>query len=216
MRCTARPSSRNSPKSPDASATACLRASRPGCSPLLRIWPRWPDGSATTRAATGAAQRYWSYGLHAAAEAGQRDRGVEIVTRMSHQMIYLGRPTDALDLLALAVAKAEHPTVKALVASQTGRVQAALGDHRAADRNLGSADDLIAGGGEHPAPAWVAYFDAAEHAGARAVAARDLAAQKQPTTPASDHFRDALTLRKPGFDRVRTMDRIGPRRRPVA
>jgi hypothetical protein len=33
------------------------------------------------------AQRYWSYGIYAAGEAGRRDRGVEIVTRMSHQMI---------------------------------------------------------------------------------------------------------------------------------
>lgn len=31
------------------------------------------------------AQRYWSYGVYPAGEAGQRDRGVEIVTRMPHQ-----------------------------------------------------------------------------------------------------------------------------------
>lgn len=41
------------------------------------------------------AQRYWSYGIYAAGEAGQRDRGAEIVTRMSHRMIYLGHPSDA-------------------------------------------------------------------------------------------------------------------------
>lgn len=157
----------------------------------------------------GAAQRYWSYGIHAASEAGQRDRGVEIVTRMSHQMIYLGRPTDALDLLGLAASKAEHPAVKALVASQTGRVHAALGDHQSADRHLGDADVLLADGLGGEVPAWVAYFDAAEHAGARAVAARDLAAQDRPTTPASGHFGDALALRKPGYDRVKVMDRVG-------
>jgi hypothetical protein len=68
------------------------------------------------------AQRYWSYGVYAAGEAGQRDRGVEIVTRMSHQMIYLGHPTDALGLLGVAAKKAQMPATKALVASQTGRV----------------------------------------------------------------------------------------------
>ncbi|GAA3803140.1 hypothetical protein GCM10022403_041470 [Streptomyces coacervatus] len=58
-------------------------------------------------------------------------------------------------------------------------------------------------------PEWVAYFDAAEHAGARAVSVRDLAGLGRPRKQASTHFEDALKLRKPGFDRVRVMDRIG-------
>ncbi|MGW6770724.1 Tat pathway signal protein [Streptomyces sp. NPDC055037] len=153
------------------------------------------------------AQRYWSYGIYAAGEAGQRDRGVEIVTRMSHQMIYLGRPDDALGLLGVAAAKARRPVVNALVASQTGRVYAALGNERQADRYMGTADEILSGGlGD--VPDWVAYFDAAEHAGARAVSARDLAGQGGRQR-ASGHFRDALRLRASGFDRVRIMDRIG-------
>lgn len=155
------------------------------------------------------AQRYWSYGIYAAGEAGQRDRGVEIVTRMSHQMIYLGRPGDALGLLELAAAKAQRPVVKALVASQTGRVHAALGDERGADRHLGQADELVAAGLGDAVPQWVAYFDAAEHAGARAVSARDLNGIGGRNRRASDHFADALALRKPGFDRVKVMDRVG-------
>ncbi|MFJ5225061.1 Tat pathway signal protein [Streptomyces sp. NPDC088400] len=154
------------------------------------------------------AQRYWSYGIYAAGEAGQPDRGVEIVTRMSHQMIYLGRPRDALGLLEVAAAKADRPAAKALVASQTGRVHAALGDEHQAETHLGTADDLLADGlGE--VPTWVAYFDAAEHAGARAVSARDLAALGRPHGPASVCFHDALELRAPGFERVRVMDRVG-------
>ncbi|WP_086739752.1 Tat pathway signal protein [Streptomyces glaucescens] len=155
------------------------------------------------------AQRYWSYGIYAAGEAGQRDRGVEIVTRMSHQMIYLGHPGDALGLLELAAAKAQRPVVKALVASQTGRVHAALGDERGADRHLGQADELVAAGLGDDVPQWVAYFDAAEHAGARAVSARDLNGIGGRNRRASDHFADALALRKPGFDRVKVMDRVG-------
>ncbi|MER5973334.1 Tat pathway signal protein [Streptomyces sp. NPDC002055] len=154
------------------------------------------------------AQRYWSYGIYAAGEAGQRDRGVEIVTRMSHQMIYLGRPDDALGLLEVAAAKADRPALKALVASQTGRVHAALGQEQQAEVHLGYADDLIADGLDE-VPEWVAYFDAAEHAGARAVSARDLAGVSLSGRRASNHFRDALRLRTPGFDRVRIMDRIG-------
>ncbi|MFJ7206227.1 Tat pathway signal protein [Streptomyces sp. NPDC098789] len=154
-------------------------------------------------------QRYWSYGIYAAGEAGQPERGVEIVTRMSHQMIYLGRPEDALSLLGVAAAKAKMPVTRALVASQTGRVHAALGDERQADRHLGDADALLGDGPGDDVPEWVGYFDAAEHAGARAVSARDLAGLGRGHRPASPHFEDALALRKPGFDRVRVMDRIG-------
>ncbi|WP_225842178.1 Tat pathway signal protein [Streptomyces albus] len=157
----------------------------------------------------GIAQRLWSYGTYAAGEAGQPDRGVEIVTRMSHQLIYLGHPTDALGLLGVAAQKAALPATKALVASQTGRVHAALGDERAADRHLGAADELLADGLGDDVPEWVAYFDAAEHTGARAVSARDLAGLGHGGRPASTHFEDALKLRKPGFDRVCVMDRVG-------
>lgn len=155
------------------------------------------------------AQRYWSYGTYAAGEAGRPDRGVEIVTRMSHQMIYLGHPQDALGLLRVAAKKAMMPVTKALVASQTGRVHAALGDERQAETHLGAADELLANGLGGPVPGWVAYFDAAEHAGARAVSARDLAALDRGRRLASAHFEDALRLRKPGFERVGAMDRVG-------
>ncbi|MET8945368.1 Tat pathway signal protein [Streptomyces sp. NPDC004542] len=155
------------------------------------------------------AQRYWSYGTYAAGEAGQPDRGVEIVTRMSHQMIYLGHPEDALGLLRVAARKAKLPATKALVASQTGRVHAALGEERLAEQYLGRADELLVDGLGDDVPTWVRHFDAAEHAGARAVSARDLAGLDRGSRVASVHFEDALRLRRPGFERVKVMDRVG-------
>ncbi|MCP2261660.1 hypothetical protein LX15_005386 [Streptoalloteichus tenebrarius] len=156
-----------------------------------------------------AAQRYWSYGVYAATEAGLPDRGVEIVTRMSHQMIYLGHHRDALGLLTVAARRATLPAVRALVASQTGRVHAALGDEHAAESHLSAADELLNAGLGEKIPGWVAYFDTAEHAGARAVSTRDLAGLGRTTQRASVHFEHALALRQPGFDRVRVMDGIG-------
>ncbi|MET8284397.1 Tat pathway signal protein [Streptomyces sp. NPDC005132] len=98
------------------------------------------------------AQRFWIYGIYAAGEAGQRDRGVEIVTRMSHQMIYLGHPVDALGLLGVAAKNAERPATRARVASQTGRVHAALGDERQADTHLGAADETPGRGARRRRP----------------------------------------------------------------
>ncbi|MEU9211783.1 hypothetical protein AB0D27_28550 [Streptomyces sp. NPDC048415] len=126
---------------------------------------------------------------------------------MSHQMIYLGHPQDALGLLGVAAKKARLPATRALVSSQTGRVHAALGDERAAQSHLGTADELLADDlGD--VPPWVDYFDAAEHAGARAVSARDLA-QLGRSQASSTHFENAIAFRKPGFDRVKVMDRVG-------
>ncbi|MFF0066506.1 hypothetical protein ACFYRC_34230 [Streptomyces sp. NPDC005279] len=109
-------------------------------------------------------------------------------------MIYLGHPTDALGLLGVAAKNA----TKALVASQTGQVHAALGDEQQAERHLGEADELLTDGLGDDVPEWVAYFDAAEHAGARAVSARDLTGLGRNRRAASIHFEDALALRKPG------------------
>ncbi|MFJ9590551.1 hypothetical protein [Streptomyces acidicola] len=101
------------------------------------------------------------------------------------------------------------PATRALVASQTGRVHAALGDETQAESHLSTADELLADGLGDAVPQWVSYFDAAEHAGARAVSARDLAGIHRGRPLASIYFEDALKLRKPGFDRVKVMDRIG-------
>ncbi|MFI0234560.1 hypothetical protein [Streptomyces sp. NPDC017086] len=127
---------------------------------------------------------------------------------MPHQMLYLGRPADALGLLGVTEKKVTLPATRALVDSQAGRVHAALGDEQSAERDLGAADELVAGDlGE--VPERVAYFDVAGHAGARAVSARDLAGLHGDHRSASVHFADALRLRRPGFDRVKGMDRVG-------
>ncbi|KUF14821.1 hypothetical protein AT728_35645 [Streptomyces silvensis] len=57
----------------------------------------------------------------------------------------------------------------------------------------------------------MAYFDAAEHVGARGVSARDLAELHDDRLPASVYFTDTLRLRRPGFTRrLRTPDASTP------
>ncbi|MER6548960.1 hypothetical protein [Streptomyces sp. NPDC001250] len=53
-------------------------------------------------------------------------------------------------------------------------------------------------GGLGDVPEWASYFDAAEHASARAVSARDLHGSGR-SRRASVHFTDAPALRKPGW-----------------
>ena len=75
-------------------------------------------------------------------------------------------------------------------------MHAALGDEREADRYLGDADGLLADGLGDDVPEWVSYFDAAEHAGARA----SPAATSPDSTAAAEwqrRFRGRPKLRKP-------------------
>ncbi|MFE0043693.1 hypothetical protein [Streptomyces albireticuli] len=115
--------------------------------------------------------------------------------------VYLGHLDDALGLLDVAGKKATMPATKALVASQTGdRVYAALGDGQGAERHLGAADELVADGlGD--VPAWVDYFHAAEHAGARAVSACDLAGTGR------NRRASAVPGARPGCPRIRRLRR---------
>lgn len=65
-----------------------------------------------------------------------------------------------------------------------------FGDECQAQTHLGDADELLADGlGDH-VPEWVAYFNGAEHAGARAVSAHDLTALGRGRRPASTHSED--------------------------
>ncbi|MFJ9448398.1 hypothetical protein ACIRRH_42325 [Kitasatospora sp. NPDC101235] len=130
---------------------------------------------------------------------------------MSRQMIFFGKFDDALGLLELAAVRAErdgHVRVQALVQFQTGRVRAALNHPSEAARHLDRADELLVSATTEAPQDWAAYFDSAEHAGARAVSARDLTYQGHHH-PASPHFEAALRLRAPGFERVRAMGQIG-------
>ncbi|MFH9978084.1 hypothetical protein ACH4ND_02290 [Streptomyces sp. NPDC017179] len=88
-------------------------------------------------------------------------------------------------------------------------MHAALGDARQAETHLSAADVLLSEGLGEDIPRWVDYFDAAEHAGARAVSARDLAGLGPGGESSSMQFKAALRLRRPGFERVRVMDRVG-------
>ena len=112
-------------------------------------------------------------------------------------MIYLGHPQDALGLLGVAAKKATLPATRALVASQTGRcTRPSATSGRPTGTSATPTASWRTDGDD--VPEWVSYFDAAEHAGARAVSARDLAGLHRGRRVASGHFEDALKLRKPG------------------
>ncbi|MFF7601457.1 hypothetical protein [Streptomyces mirabilis] len=86
-------------------------------------------------------------------------------------------------------------------------MHAALGDERQAETHLGAADELLADGLGADVPEWVSYFDAAELAGARAVSPET--SLVSAATGQRAFTSRTRALRKPGFDRVKVMYRVG-------
>ncbi len=125
-----------------------------------------------------AAQKYYVLALHAAKEAGDEPLGANILTTMSRQMIHLGRPEDALDLLRLAQdgsRGAATPTTMAAVHAVTARAHANKGEVQECRRAVAMAEDTFADSNPKEDPNWIKYFSAAELAAENGHSYRDLA-----------------------------------------
>ncbi|KIZ15674.1 hypothetical protein [Streptomyces natalensis] len=161
------------------------------------------------------AQRYWAHAVSLARQADDPGRGAEVISRMSHQMVYLGRPDDALALLDVATRAAGKTgdfRLRAMLAAQSGRMHAALGDAQRSRMLLGQAQEHLhkAEEAKEQVAPYIAYFNHAELAGATAVSHRDLKTlHGKSTEPASVYFGQAIERRPAGYDRVRAMDAVG-------
>ncbi|MBW1601278.1 hypothetical protein JJV70_03985 [Streptomyces sp. JJ66] len=126
------------------------------------------------------AQKYFILALHAAKEAGDRPFGSYVLSQMARQMIHLGRPDDALELLHLAQYGSRDgatPRTQAMLFAMEARAYANLGQpkqcHRAvklAAESFGEIDPA------HDAdPDWISFFSEAELNAENAHSYRDLA-----------------------------------------
>ncbi|MEW2546938.1 hypothetical protein AB0910_14350 [Streptomyces sp. NPDC047002] len=147
------------------------------------------------------AQKYFVIATHAAREGGDRPRAGEALSRAARQMVHLGRPDDALDLMKLAASGSGGralPRTRAMLRTVEAWAEAAMGDGRAMRRTLGEAEELFVsdrGEGED-APSWMEMFDEADLHGMEALAFRTLA-DHDPAAAATarGHAVKALDLR---------------------
>lgn len=125
------------------------------------------------------AQKYFVLALHAAKEAEDRPLGAYILSRMTRQMIHLGRGEDALELIHLAqYGSRETATARtqALLHALEARAHATIGQPTKVHRAVGLAEQAFAdhGPGEEE-PAWIDSFSEAELNAENAHSYRDLA-----------------------------------------
>ncbi|MFI2074672.1 MULTISPECIES: transcriptional repressor NsdA [Streptomyces] len=133
------------------------------------------------------AQKYFVLALHAAKEAGDRPLGSYILSSMSRQMIHLGRPDDALELIHLGQYGSREtatPRTQAMLYAMEGRAYANMGQPAKVKRAVSMAEDCFSdcGGGDGD-PDWIRFFSEAELNAENAHSYRDLAyvAGRSPT-----------------------------------
>lgn len=159
------------------------------------------------------AQKYFVIAVHAAREGGDRPRAGEALSRAARQMVHLGRPDDALDLMKLAKSGSGDetlPRTRAMLFTIEAWAQASMGRSQAMKRTLGQAEDLfVSDRGDVPPPSWMQMFDEADLHGMQALAYRTLA-EHDPGASASaqHHAKQALELRTKGHQRSTIFDYI--------
>lgn len=159
------------------------------------------------------AQKYFVIAAHAAREGGDRPRAGEALSRAARQMVHLGRPDDALDLMKLARSGSGEqtlPRTRAMLHTIEAWAQASMGRGQAMRRTLGEAEDLfVSDKGDVPPPSWMQMFDEADLHGMQALAYRTLA-EHDPSAAAiaQRHAKQALALREGGRQRSKIFDYI--------
>ncbi|MEU5162666.1 hypothetical protein AB0G74_24070 [Streptomyces sp. NPDC020875] len=159
------------------------------------------------------AQKYFVIAAHAAREGGDRPRAGEALSRAARQMVHLGRPDEALDLMKLAQSGSglqTLPRTRAMFCTIEAWAQAAMGQGQAMRRKLGEAEQLfVSDRTDVPPPSWMQMFDEADLHGMEALAYRTLAEHDPSAAPvAQGHARKALRLREGGRQRSKIFDYI--------
>ena len=159
------------------------------------------------------AQKYFVIAAHAAREGRDRPRAGEALSRAARQMVHLGRPDDALDLIRLASSGAGDralPRTRAMLRTIEAWAQASMGQGQEMQRTLGEAEELFAADrGDVATPGWMQMFDEADLHGMQALAFRTLAEHDVSAAKSAEkHAKRALQLRADGHQRSQIFDNL--------
>lgn len=159
------------------------------------------------------AQKYFLIAAHAAREGGDQPRAGEALSRAARQMVHLGRPDEALDLMQLARAGAGPeilPRTQAMLHTIEAWAQASLGRGQAMRRTLGEAEDLFASHrDDHELPNWMQTFKEEDLYGMQALSYRTLAEHDPSAAKQAQYYAErALELRIDYRERSKIFDHL--------
>ncbi|WP_437089142.1 DNA-binding protein NsdB [Streptomyces sp. enrichment culture] len=159
------------------------------------------------------AQKYFLIAAHAAREGGDRPRAGEALSRAARQMVHLGRPDDALDLMKLATSGSGErllPRTRAMFHTIEAWAQASMGKGQAMRRTLGQAEDLfVSDRDDIEQPDWMQLFTEEDLYGMTALAYRTLAEFDPGAAAHAQYYAGkALDLRTDARGRSKIFDHL--------
>jgi hypothetical protein len=143
------------------------------------------------------AQGYYLLGLRLAKDAGDRAQVARLLYCLARQMIDLGQPREALDLVQsglYAVRRSSVPKATAMLRIIEARAYACTGNAKECHQALGLAQDAFSRVGANTDPEWCGFFDEGELCGLVGVTLRDLALWD------ADHARDHAAAAMPWIE----------------
>lgn len=123
------------------------------------------------------AQSFYVTALRASSTAGDAEAGAHILGRMADQVLNVGNPQDALNLMRTAQEQVAHrttPRVRAMLHAFAGCALSRTGDRSQAAREFDAAREAMSAGVHDDDPAWIYWMTDAEVGMLAGSAAHDL------------------------------------------
>lgn len=155
------------------------------------------------------AERIFKFALACAEASGNWHLRAKVLSSMARLAIWRGHAEAGMGITDLALMRTDrlHATEQAMLLTARARALAKLGRTQETLRVVGAADEAFARANPAENPPWMAYYDAAQHAGDTGHALFDLDVRGYPTE-ASRRLATAVAGHTATFARSRTISRI--------
>jgi hypothetical protein len=154
------------------------------------------------------ARRVFRFGLECAEQSGNWQLRARLLNMMARQAIWCGQPDDGLTYVETALVRSDRLTATERAALHTLRARAFAKLHQVQETfaAVGAADAAFAQARPSVDPAWMAFYDHAQHHGDTGHALFDLAVAGRKTQ-AAQRLAYSVVHHGPAFARSRAMSR---------
>ncbi|WP_280398750.1 XRE family transcriptional regulator [Nocardia carnea] len=165
--------------------------------------------SAFDIAAHTQAERRFRFALWCADAAGSWELRAATLADMARKTTYVGNPDGALSLIELAQVRADRltSTTRAMLATLRAQFLSALDRTDDALSEVARADEHFAARNPDEDPAWMCYYDDAEHLGSTGKALIPVALARRRIELAAPRLQQAIRLQGDNYPRSRTFSR---------